>query len=120
MKLNLASDIGGFCALNFVAMFWRQDLNDLSKSTKTKLGRQLRRPKLKTNTKSIIFQDYFFTFVSASFQRHLAGTPNAQPFLHQVSLKNLPTFEPNFAFGARNLVSTHILNCKVGTPSKKL
>ena len=51
-------------------------LNDLSSSTKTKLGRQQQRPKLKTNTIFSMFEEYFFIYVSASFQRHLAGTPS--------------------------------------------
>ena len=44
-------------------------------STKTTLGRRHGRPKSKAVTIFILFQRFFFTYLSASFQRHLAGTP---------------------------------------------
>ena len=54
-------------------------------NSKSNLGRRSKRPELKANIIFSMFQEYLFTYISASLQRHLAGTPNKHsqyyPFL---------------------------------------
>ena len=44
-------------------------------NSKSNLGRRSKRPELKANIIFSMFQEYLFTYISASLQRHLAGTP---------------------------------------------
>ena len=63
-------------ASNLFISFWRQNWTYLKYITKDISGRRLWRPKSKASTIFNTFKEYFFTYVSASLQHHLAGTPS--------------------------------------------
>ena len=57
-------------------------LNDVKKPSHIILGRRLWRPNLKAKPIFAMFESFFFTYLSASLQRHLTGTPN----IHSVKM----------------------------------